>query len=344
MLEFYRVLEVSNEICDGVTTKGDHITARCPVCGDSAKSKRVKRLHIDWYHKYDTWVVTCYNGGCPFRSGDIYSLYSACKGIPYKESKKYINQEIYDTKSIKKRLKPKIRPIQSKEEKPDQSFDIDFDTECLKLSDKPEGRVQERLYVALQSFILDRCLTDYQDIIYVAHSGKYKARFIIPIIIDGKIVYYQGRAVVPSIEPKYLNPEVDKDVIILNSDKFSKDKSIILAEGTLDAWMVNYNQGTSFLGSFINDDFIESLLSYTDEGLIIAWDNPFIDKAGKDELIKFIEESKYAKKVKYFLMPYKDCKDLNDLKIKHPEVDNVYDYIVKHSFSYYNTLIKLRLS
>lgn len=343
MLDFYRALEVSNEICDGVTTKGEGIVARCPVCGDSSKSKRIKRLHIDWYSRYDTWVVTCFNGGCPFRSGDIYSLYSAVKGCTYGEAKKYINQEVYEPSTIKKRLKTKIRPIEVKE-KTQQDFDIDFETECLTIHSIPDGVIQTRLQVALKKFISDRCLFSQQDHIYVAHSGKYKCRIIIPIRVGGEIVYFQGRAILDSMEHKYLNPEVDKDTIILNSDNFDKDKMIVLTEGTIDAWMVDYNQGTPFLGSFVNDGFLDELYKHTDKGIIIAWDNPFIDNAGKDELMKFINGSRYSKKIKYFLMPHKDCKDLNDLKIKHPEVNDIYEFVVKNSFSYYNTIIKLRIS
>ena len=92
MVDFCRVLEISNEICDNVTYKGEHIHARCPICGDSARARK-KRLHIDWYQTYQEWVATCYNGGCPMRSANIYSLYAQATGMEYTEAKRYINND-----------------------------------------------------------------------------------------------------------------------------------------------------------------------------------------------------------------------------------------------------------
>ncbi len=338
MLDEFRVQQILGELGADYINQNGSFKCKCFICGDSKKHKRVKRLKISPYK--DTWVAYCWNGGCDVKGMSFYSLYSQATGMGYTEAKRYINNDKYNTNKIKIKLKPpkKIKTVDLHKE--DQQFDIDLHDECLNLDSTPDGRIQERLYAALQQFTASRYLHDIP--LSIAHSGKYKGRVIIPVIINDELVYYQGRAIIDSMEPKYFNPEVDKEGIIMNSDHFSKDKYIILTEGIVDAYMVDYNQGCPFLGSFVNDKFIDELLKYTDKGIIIAWDNPFIDKAGKEEIEKFIKGSKYSKNVKYFLAARRDFKDLNDLKILEPKL-NIYDYVVNNSYSYINTTIKMKL-
>ncbi len=338
MIEGYKVSNILNELGINFIEKNGHFKCKCPICGDSKKSEKIKRLKISYYSKYDNWLGYCWNGGCECKGYDIYTIYSKLKSVSYNEAKKYINDEIYNAKKIKKRLKRQKQNIH-KEKTHINTFDINFDTECLEIDTNTNSVIEQRYIDHLKKFIETRHIPIK---CCIAHTGKYKGRIIIPVIINDKIVYYQGRSIFDSITPKYLNPDIDKSPVIVNSDKFDKTKSIIVSEGLLDSYMVEYNQGTSFLGSYASDDFIERLYKYTDKDIIIAWDNPFIDKAGKEELIKFIEESKYGKNVKYFLMPYKNCKDLNDLKVNHPNL-NIYDVVLSNSYGYYNVMVKLLL-
>ena len=339
MLEEYRVSEILTELGIDCIERNGHFKCKCPICGDSQKSNRIKRLKISYYSKYDTWMGYCWNGGCECKGYDIYTIYSKLTGTEYRDAKKYIDNDVYDTKKIKQRLKAKKRKKIIKEVIGNQEFDIDFNKECVFTDTKTDSVIEQRYIKHLIDFIKTRHIPVK---CCIAHYGKYKGRIVIPVYINGKIVYYQGRSIFDHQLPKYLNPDIDKTPIIVNSDKFDKSKSIIVSEGILDSYMVEYNQGTSFLGSYASDSFIEGIFKYTDKDVIIAWDNPFIDKAGKMELTKFIEDSKYGKSVKYFLMPYKNCKDLNDLKIKHPNL-NIYDFVLSNSYGHYNVLIKLLL-
>jgi hypothetical protein len=338
MIEFSRVYELTSEICDNITIKDNKIITRCPICGDSQKTQKKKRLRISPYN--NTWMCYCWNGGCEVKGLNFYSFYSLATGLSYSEAKTFIDNNTYNSSLLKKKLKkPKKKEKQSVSIEYNKEFDIDFKNECITLDDKPNGILQDRLYNALQQFIKDRYIPDYK--LYVAFDGKYKGRIIIPIIINNKIVYYQGRAVT-DIEPKYLNPEIEKESIISNSDKFNKEKSIILTEGIIDSWMIEDNQGTTFLGSHVNDCFLEKLFKMTDKDVIIVWDNLLIDKAAQEEIENFFDNSIYKKRVKYFLPSLKNFKDLNDLKILKPSL-NMYDYVIKNSYSYYNTVIKLKL-
>jgi hypothetical protein len=338
MLDGNRVEEIVAEICESYVRKrnGNGFNARCPVCGDSQKSKRIRRLHVDWYQRYESWVCTCYNGGCPFRSGNIYSLYSTVTGQSYSDTKKYINQEVYNTDEIKRRLaNKKIAP--PVEDTGDQVLDLDMN-DCLSFRDNPDDKVEIRHVVALQQFMLKRHI---RKPCFVAFKGRYKGRFIIPIYINKKMVYFQGRAMLSIIDPKYLNPVVDKSSICMNIDNISRDMSIVVTEGIIDAWMVEDNQGTSVLGAHFDDEKIGRLLTMTDKDVILCFDNPLIDNSGREEILKFIAHSRFKDKVKFFLPKRTDFKDLNDLRsiIK----GNMYNYIIDNSFSSLNVKVKLSL-
>lgn len=346
MIDDTRVYEILAEICEDVTHKRSKrgFVSRCPVCGDSNKSKRIKRLHTDWYDKYDDWVVTCYNGGCQFRSGNIYSLYAEVRGVTFTEAKKYIKEDVFDAEAIRKALvgnnKDKKKQVVVK-----QDPDIDLEWSDVVTPDQEvTDRIQQRYQQALNKFISDRLIPDeYSKDMVAAFQGRYQGRVIVPIYLEGRLRYFQGRSLFPNIEPKYLNPDVDKDMIVSNSDKFDRDMYIIVVEGLIDSWMVEYNQGTSVNGGYVNDILIAHLLKLTDKGIILVPDNPNMDIAGRDTLLTFLKESIYKGKVNYFLMNGCISKDLNDLRIAEPEI-NIYEHIVSNKKSLFATEMKLKLS
>ena len=339
MLDANRLHEVLLDICDLVTPKRNGgFKARCPVCGDSKKNLRMQRLHIDLYDKHEDWVCTCYNGGCSFRSGNIYSLYSEVKGVSFSEAKNHIDQLIYDTDEIKRRLTSTKGVSASVNTETQNILDIDLKNDCFSADTITDDRIHNRYINALKEFLLNRNIPNK---CFVAYKGRYKGRFIIPIYVDGKMVYFQGRSITKQIEPKYLNPVVDKSNIIMNIDKFDRSKHIVMTEGIIDAWMIENNQGTSVLGAHFDDDVVMKLLKMTDKGVILCFDNPLIDEAGNSELKKFMYQSDYADRVKYFLPIRSDFKDLNDLRSLI--TGSMYDYVVENSFSLLNVTVKLSL-
>jgi len=342
MIDYDRVSDILNEICTSVKPKrnGNGFVCRCPICGDSSKSDRISRLHVDLYPKYQDWIAKCYNGGCPISgSTNLIALHAKAVGNSYIESKKYILDGVYDVLKLKERLrKQKRRPSEQIEK---NYTDISIPDECISVEDNICDVIEKRYQEHLKKFIRTRHIPDNHKC-FVSHSGKYKGRIIIPVFIGDSLMYFQGRSLFDNIEPKYLNPDIDKTGIILNSDKFDKNKNIIVTEGIIDSWMVEYNQGTPCLGSYFSDELIKKLLKMTTKKVILCFDNPLIDKAGYDELIKFMEQSLYKNKVYYFFPNKKTFKDLNDLKIQSPNI-NVYDYVVKNAVSLFSVNTKLKL-
>jgi hypothetical protein len=137
--------------------------------------------------------------------------------------------------------------------------------------------------------------------------------------------------------PKYLNPVVLKENIVLNGHLFDPDKYIIVCEGQIDAWMVEYDQGTTCLGASINDAFLANVSHMTRKGVICALDNPKIDESGYENYKKLLEKSRYRNQVKYFFMPNEIDKDLNDVRMREGNSFNMYDFVVENSYNSFKT-------
>lgn len=312
-----------------VDEKRGHIEARCPFCGDSRTKPRARRFHIDPYK--GTYIYKCFRCG---ESGNVISLYAYLSNCSYREAKNYLSDKKYDPDNIKNRLSNKASEVpQSENIKIDGDLDIDIQKDCFSLDDVPNSRIARNSIKKLINFKENRKIPDDLPI-YFAHSGRYKSRIIIPIYINNRLVYFQGRSIYNDIEPKYLNPKVEKNKIILNIDNFDPEKYIVICEGIIDAHMVG-KQGTCVIGGYIDLNFINIVEKYTNKGVIICLDNPKKDNNSYNVLKKLVFQNinKYKKNLKFFIMPSNyDAKDLNDL-VKDYEIENVYDFVVKNSKS-----------
>ena len=283
MIKEYRITEMLYEKCQMVQVNRDEWNCRCPLCGDSTTKPHVRRFHINYYPEYDTFMYKCHRCG---ESNNVYMLYCTLYDQSYKEAKKFLDDKIYDPDNIKKRIKSKII-VNQKSIKTE--LDIDLDIDCFSISDVPPTRIGQRLVERLKHFTDSRCVNEK---FYIAHSGRYKGRIIVPVINNGVLEYFQGRSLYDDVDPKYLNPIVEKSDIILHKDRFKRNTPIIITEGIIDGMTVG-NQGTCCLGSSISDEFLSKIFSYTDAGVIICLDNIFIDSAAKKQLEKILEQSKY---------------------------------------------------
>jgi len=319
-----------------ITKNGTHFTARCVFCGDSQKSQSKRRFNLDWNNERPIWH--CFN--CS-ESGSFLDLYSRLEGISRKHAYQILYQHdvsSYSSENIKEKLNgkgPHGEPIP----KEPQIF-MNILDDCLSPTDSANGYITQKFQNYLLNFIKLRKIPNNIKL-FVAHKGKYKGRIIIPVYNnENDLIYFQGRAVNESIQPKYLNPDTDKQLVIYNDGNFERDKYIIVSEGLLDAFMVP-KQGTTCLGSSISEFFIKMLMKKTDKGVILAFDN---DKPGKESMLNFMRSNKYSNVVSYFLFPdkYSVDTDLNALVAEY-EIDDVYQLVIDNSFSRVSTETKLRL-
>jgi DNA primase len=307
-----------------VTKHGTHFLARCPLCGDSKKSKLKRRFNLDYHDGVPGWK--CFN--CD-ENGNFYNIYSIIKGISYDDAVEQLKNWKWDKTRIRNRLSKK----ETKEEKVEFTHYNWIIEDC---SDPPE-----RYANALKAFYDSRKI-DPKNKLYISYQGRYRNRIIIPIFdADDNIVYFQARRIPKTgIIPKYDNPASPKEIIIMNSHLFDPDKYIIVPEGVIDAWMIG-TQGTTCLGKFISEDFLDELFKMTNKGVIIALDN---DPEGQKALLKFMKDNKSADKVKFFLHPFEfsEYDDINSI-VRNCNVSDVYSFIIENSFNFFATSIRLKL-
>lgn len=315
--------------------------ARCPICGDSKKNPNMRRLHIDVYDKYNEWIYKCHNGGCPENTGNIQSLYAHVVGVTWKEANNELKDNEYDPEKWKQRLEPKKEWVDEVDEVR-TSLDIDLNDEVYFYNSEPEDRIGKKYVEHLRKFLVERKLPLRYNIA-IAHDGKYKNRFIVPVYNGDEMIYFQGRSIYKEQKPKYLNPDVLKEQIILNLNHFDEEKSIIVAEGLLCGMSVEGNQGTACLGSYPNDVFMGKIFhKYPKANVIVALDNPLIDESGFKCYQKFIEESSYAQRVRYFFMPNELHKDLNDVRIAEGWKFDLHKFVEENSYSFFKSSIKIQ--
>jgi len=310
----------------------NHIEARCCFCGDSKTKSKVRRFHIDFYPPYNTYIFKCHRCG---ESGNIITLYSHIHNCTYEQAKQILLSKKYNPDEAKKRIQRVSHPAGNNDEiKIDTDIDIDLENECYSLRYNPISMHEKNIIKKLHNFKIKRKIPDSLPL-HIAHSGRYKSRIIIPIYINNTLVYFQGRSLYDEIYPKYLNPKVEKNKIILNIDNFDRDKYIIITEGIIDAHMIEDNQGTCVIGGYIDMDFINKLLPYTNKGVIISLDNPKIDDNSYITLKKLVYKNinRYRENIHFFIMPDEYiAKDLNDL-VKDYEIKNIYNFVVNNKKS-----------
>lgn len=309
---------------------GRHFHARCPICGDSKKSSRKKRFHLEYLQDENvTWH--CFN--CD-ESGSFYDIYAFVHGITSEQAYAKFNKY---NKNLAERLNKKkfsgVKNILIDKKKKDFTYILD---DCISVEDSVEGYIKETYHKILSDFMEERKINRN---VYIAYKGRFKGRIIIPVMEDGKIVYFQGRSVIEGLEPKYLNPSVYKGNIVLNRDIFDREKYVIVTEGLLDADSVG-QQGTSILGKELTVEFIKEIQKHTEIGTVVALDN---DTDGKEKTVKFIKEntkfikSNRDKKILFFKMPkkFKNVKDFNELvSNEYINSNNVYNFVINNSYNY----------
>jgi hypothetical protein len=338
MIERYKVEEFVYSNLQKPKRRGQGYIARCPICGDSKKHPNMRRLNIDYYGKYDEWIYKCYNGDCPENAGNIQSLYAHVLGTTWKEANDELGEKKYDSEKIL----AKLDGHRTYEDSVDEQGILDLDlNDCIHISDIPDGRQAQKYLSALKEFVISRKLPLRRDV-RIAFKGRYQNRFILPVYDEmGELVYFQGRAMFNDTLPKYLNPVVIKENIVLNSHLFDPNKYIIVCEGQIDAWMVEQNQGTTCLGAGITDEFLEHIMPLTNKGVIVALDNPLLDESGFKNYEKLMEKSRYGKQLKYFFMPNDEDKDLNDVRRRTGNMFDIYGFVIENSYNYFKSSIKL---
>jgi hypothetical protein len=146
---------------------------------------------------------------------------------------------------------------------------------------------------------------------YVAESGFFQGRMIIPFFNnDGKIVYYQGRTLIGS-DPKYKNRRFGEKHIY-GISFVDSSKPVVVLEGPIDSNFVE--NSIAVLGLKFSEKFKKEV-----EGMSLYYllDN---DDSGKRNSLKLLQKDLYVFNWKKFLkdnsLSDSGIKDVNDLVMK----------------------------
>jgi hypothetical protein len=95
---------------------------------------------------------------------------------------------------------------------------------------------------------------------FMLANGHYEGRLIIPYYFRGKVIYWQGRALDDSIQPKYKNPSLEKDNILFNMDELYRhtDEPLFISEGATDSISIG-QLGVALTGSTLTEFKVREL-------------------------------------------------------------------------------------
>lgn len=101
--------------------------------------------------------------------------------------------------------------------------------------------------------------------------GKFTGRVIIPSYdSEGELTYFIARSWNPHTKAKYMNPEVEKDIIIFNESLIDWEKDIYLCEGVFDALFLP--NSIAMLGKHMSDLLLNTLYEKANGNIIICLD------------------------------------------------------------------------
>lgn len=227
---------------EGFAQKNNGVfNCRCPLCGDSEKSTRKKRLYF--YTKKDLYFVRCHNCGHSSRfvtflkiiDIELFKEYSLAL---FKETDKY------DKKEKDAEQHAKIIAEQKKIEA--MTVGIDY-TNLKRFEHLPEDH-PARVYVSERGLPLDRILyaPNFRDWLRIIEIDQYlKDRFdhltapmiVIPFWLKSKHSrVFQIRTFDPNFKPKYLTFKMDPDDLkIFGVERINPHKMVFILEGPFDS-------------------------------------------------------------------------------------------------------------
>ena len=239
-------------------------------------------------------------------SGNFIQLMSLVESVSYDEASRRIRKKLLDTPeslfiSPKRNRQKDISGNKSVQDELKNFKELDLSTS--QTSSIPENLAKQ--------FIRKRSLGHQK--FYIATSGKYVNRIIIPYEIDGELIYFQGRQLTFQ-GMKYLNPTAREHGVKSSDVLFPFDESedyVVVTEGPLDAITlqgVGVN-ATSIQGSMLSYSQVEQLKG---KNIILSFDNDDAGKHGFEKAVKMLKNRNCA--TPYVVSPPERYKDWNDFR------------------------------
>ena len=282
--------------------KPDLFNFRCPLCGDSHKSKSKVRGYL--YAMKNNTNYKCHNCGASMSLGNFLKVLDPVlhKQYTMEKFKEGHAGKTFHTPAPKLEFQ---KPVFKKKRKVD----------LPKASEHPGAK----------DYLVKRGL-DPDEFFYAAKFKKWAntqtrafdntqyddARIVIPLYTeDGNLFGFQGRALGPS-KVKYITIMLDDDIPkVYGLDKMDKSKTVYVVEGPFDSTFVD--NAIAMCGADV------SLDSLGIEDLVYVYDNEPRNKEICQRIEKVIKQGK-----KLVIFPDKiSQKDINDMVLAGHDVESI---------------------
>lgn len=249
-----------------VRRSGEYYRVNCPFCGDTEYRLWIHYLYLQYPH-----LCICYRRRCTSNYLNRKKLQRMLL-IPGRIRAKSLDVETFDEPEVDERLEAVttpglIVPLTSlPADDPVNSFLKDerqFDPEYL-----------------VKNYQIGWCHSVYDQSFMTLADKIY-----IPVVFNGMLVGWQGRAYDDFTKPKYyLMPGMKKSLVMYNFDVADTFDDLVICEGVTDVWRVG-PQGVAVFGHTLSQRQIELLIKRRDRGsvaLCFDSDDPDAIRTSKD--------------------------------------------------------------
>jgi len=176
----------------------------------------------------------------------------------------------------------------------------------------------------LQSRNISMDIIERYDIGY-GIKGSEAGRVILPSYDKENILnYYTGRSYKKYVKPKYLNPEVDKSVIIFNERFLNWNSTIYIVEGPFDHIILP--NSIPLLGKYLSETLLMKILENANADIVLVLDGDALSDSYY--LYKKLNILNLYGKIKFVELPY------------GRDISEIYQYLGKKGVVSYLRLCK----
>jgi DNA primase len=156
-------------------------------------------------------------------------------------------------------LRRSIFEVEEEEEKVPKIFSLP--KEYIPFDGRKLGIVGQKAYQYAVSRITKEDIQKHR--IGFCGLGDYRWRIIIPVLREGKVIYFVARAFMGNKDLPYRNPDkeecgIGKEEIVFNIEGAIKEGQAVICEGVFDALKVG-DDGVAIFGTHISDEQVEQL-------------------------------------------------------------------------------------
>lgn len=296
--------EVQSKLFGSKRGSKGYIQINCPMCVRMGTSKDTrKRCGIR--ENIDSIGINCFN--CGFKTKYFFGQQVGKRFQEFMEEIGIPDGKIQELKfkAWQQSLNNESKPLVERKKQNYQYRQIILPDSFKTISQHALENNNDINFIKAAEYVLNRSHSANPDVLY--WTPEYKDYLIIPLIFNGKIVGYTGRATHDGV-PKYNNISVPHD-FLYNCDLINNNtrKYLIIVEGLFDAMAIS---GISTMGAKLNENQMNIINSSSLEKILV----PDVDKSGK-RLIDVALTNNWSVSVpniginKHWERDIKDCDD-----------------------------------